>query len=143
MRVSEKVMYLKGLLAGLDVNEGKEGKIYAAIVDALNEIAISISDLEEAFNEISEQVDEIDESLNLVEEDLYGEEQENEDDDSFEDEEDDELFDPEEEIYEVICPTCGDKIYLDQSMMEEGSMLCPNCGESLEFDFEEESQDQE
>ena len=41
-----------------------------------------------------------------------------------------------EEEYEVVCPECGDSIYLNYDMLEEGEMTCPNCGEHLEFDLD-------
>ena len=53
------------------------------------------------------------------------------DDYDFDDEDDD------EELYEVVCPTCGDSLLLDSGMLDEGSMACPNCGENLEFDLDD------
>ncbi len=46
---------------------------------------------------------------------------------------DDELED--DELYEVICPTCNDTICITESILLDGSMECPNCGEFLEFDL--------
>jgi DNA-directed RNA polymerase subunit RPC12/RpoP len=43
-----------------------------------------------------------------------------------------------EELYEVICPTCKDKIHLTESMLATGSIDCPGCGEHLEFDLTDE-----
>ena len=52
------------------------------------------------------------------------------DDDDFD-------FSDDDELYEVTCPTCGDTILLDESIIDEGSMNCPNCDELLEFDYNE------
>ena len=52
-------------------------------------------------------------------------------------EDDDCDFDDEDEMYEVCCPSCGDTILLNDSILEEGSMECPNCGETLEFDYDD------
>jgi DNA-directed RNA polymerase subunit RPC12/RpoP len=52
-------------------------------------------------------------------------------------EEDDEQLET-EELYEVICPTCKDKIHLTESMLATGSIDCPGCGEHLEFDLSDE-----
>ncbi len=41
----------------------------------------------------------------------------------------------EDELYEVICPTCNDTICITESILLDGSMECPNCGEFLEFDL--------
>jgi hypothetical protein len=59
--------------------------------------------------------------------------------DDFIDDEDDEDIELEtEELYEVICPTCKDKIHLTKAMLETGSIDCPGCGEHLEFDLSDE-----
>ena len=63
------------------------------------------------------------------------------DDDDYDD--DDFDFDEDEDIYEVVCPTCGDSIMLNEQMVEEGSMSCPNCGELLEFDLEDEDEEED
>ena len=48
MSVSEKVAYLRGLMEGLDIDgDKKEGKMFAAIIDALDEIASDLSDIDE------------------------------------------------------------------------------------------------
>ena len=39
------------------------------------------------------------------------------------------------------CPSCNDEIYLDEDMVETGSIKCPNCGEMLEFESDEETQE--
>jgi DNA-directed RNA polymerase subunit RPC12/RpoP len=128
MTITEKVAYLKGLIEGLGVDEGtKEGRIIKAIVDVLDDMALTVSDMEDGLSEISEQVDAIDEDLEDLEKDFYG------DEDSDEDDEDDE--DDDSDYYEVTCPKCGEKVYLDEELLSDGEMTCPNCGEKLEFDF--------
>lgn len=135
MTITEKVAYLKGLADGMKLNtESDEGKLLSAIIDAMEDMALTVSDLEDTVAELSAQVDEIDDDLGAVEEDLYGDECDCCDDD---DEDDDTL-------YEVECPSCGDVICLDDGMLEEGEIDCPNCGEKLEFDIEvEEAPDEE
>ena len=119
--MTEKVAYLKGLMNGLELDATtKEGKLLAAMVDVLEEMALSIVDVEEAYDELQEIVDQIDEDLGELEEDFY-----DEDGCGCEDEE-----------YEIVCPSCGDAIYVDFDMLQEGEMECPNCGEHLEFDLE-------
>ena len=136
MTVTERVAYLKGLAEGLDLSkETKEGKILAAIIDVLDDVAYEISDLQEALGEIGEQVDMIDEDLDALEEIVY------EDDEcgcEDEDDEDDEDYEIDGDLYEVTCPNCGDTIYLDEDMIDEGEMACPGCGENLEFVFDED-----
>ena len=49
MTISEKVAYLKGLAEGLnlDVDKSKEGKLISVMIGILEEIGLSIEDLEE------------------------------------------------------------------------------------------------
>lgn len=126
MDLTEKVAYLKGLIEGLGLTaDTKEGKVIGAIVDILDDMALSISDLEDGVELISEQVEGIDEDLEELIEDIY----DDDDDDDYDDD------DFEGELYEVTCPNCGDVICVDEDMLDEGEIDCPGCGETLEFDF--------
>ena len=128
MTITEKVAYLKGLVEGLGIDEStKEGRIIKAIVDVLDDIALTVSDVEDGITEISEQVDAIDEDLEDLEKDFYGDE----DDDDEDDEED---FD-DSDCYDLVCPKCGENVCVDDELLSEGEMNCPKCGEKLEFDF--------
>ena len=133
MTITEKVAYLKGLAEGMKLNaDTPEGKMLLAIVDVLDDISLTVEDLDDGFTELSAQVDEIDEDLGSLEEDCYGEECECDDD------EDECDCCDEEPMYEVECPSCGNTICINESMLEEGEMECPNCHELLEFDIQEE-----
>lgn len=123
MELNEKIAYLKGLMEGLGVTaETKEGKVIEAIVDILDDIALSISDMEDGLDMIAEQVEAIDEDVEDLVDAVYDDD--DEDDDEFEG-----------ELYEVTCPKCGDVICVDEDMLDEGEIDCPGCGETLEFDF--------
>lgn len=124
MTVTEKVAYLKGLVEGLGVDETtKEGRIVKAVVDVLDNVALSVSDMEQNLSELSEQVDAIDEDLEDIEKDFYG------DDDSDDDDDDDDDVD----YYEVTCPNCGEKVYLDDEILSDGAPKCPKCGAKLDI----------
>ena len=138
MTNSERASYLRGLMEGLELDpNAKETKVLNAMLELLDDLALSVEELEDGFDLLSQQVDEIDEDLGAVEEDFYGLEEE--DDcccghhhhyhDDFEDAE-----------FEVTCPSCGTTIELTDEMLEEDSVVCPNpdCGEVLEFDFDDE-----
>ncbi len=72
MTLTEKVAYLKGLVDGLDIDAAtKEGKIIKAMVDILDDMALTISDLEDEVADLDEQVELIDEDLDTLEEDYY------------------------------------------------------------------------
>ena len=145
MKCTEKVAYLQGLMEGLDLDKNsKEGKLFAAMADVLDDLAHAVSELGEAHNDLCDQVDAIDSDLGDVEEFLFGDEDEEDDEDGcscghhhHDDEDEDEEI--EGDLYEVECPACGDTICIDESLLEEGSIDCPNCGEHLEFDLDDEA----
>ena len=136
MTVTERVAYLKGLAEGLELDAtSKEGKLLKAIIETLDDLAFELTDLQEVVSELGEQIDMIDEDLDGLEEIVYEE---------CDDDCDCDCDDCEEgEYYEVVCPTCGDSIYLDDEMIEEGEIDCPGCGEHLEFDFDEEDDEED
>ncbi len=149
MTISEKSAYLKGLMDGLELSkETNEGKMIAAIVDLLGDMAKRIADIEETTIAISDELDEIEEDLDAIEDFIMDDEDDFEDyeeDDSWEgwDEDDEEGFDFGDEdstIYEVEC-ACGEIINFDEETLEKGSIVCPNCGETLEFSFEDEDEE--
>ena len=131
MDILEKVAYLKGLAEGLGLDaESKEGKLFAAIIDVLDEMAEEILDLEEEMADIEEGLDAVSDDLSEVEETLYELEDEfDDDDDEDEDEED------EEDCFMTTCPACEEEIFFDETVLEDGEVVCPNCGEKLEFDL--------
>lgn len=123
MTITEKVSYVRGLAKGLELDENqKEVKLIASIIDLLDDMALTISDLEEGFNNVSDQLDAVDEDLYNLEEDVY-----NCDNKDL----NDELF------CEVTCPKCNETICLSEDILLKGEIDCPNCGETLEFDFDD------
>jgi len=123
MSVTERVAYLKGLLEGMELDtDKKEGKIWKAVLSVLEEIADSVCDLEEENARLSDAMSDFDEELAALEGEMLLDE-----DDSPESEDD--------SLYQVICPTCGEVIFMDDALLSEGSTVCPACGEELEFDL--------
>ena len=149
MTISEKSAYLKGLMDGLKLNtESDEGKMIAAIVDMLGDLARKVTDIEETTIAISDELDEIEEDLDAIEDFIMDED----DDEDWEDEEEDEEWDEDEDyeegfdfgdedstIYEVVC-ACGTVINFDEETLEKGSIICENCGETLEFSVDEDEE---
>lgn len=75
MTITEKVAHLKGFIEGIELDEStKEGKVIKAMVDILDDMALSISDIEDEIVDMSEQVEDIDQDLEMVIEDIYGDE---------------------------------------------------------------------
>ena len=151
MTISEKSAYLKGLMDGLKLNtESDEGKMIAAIVDMLGDLARKVTDIEDTTIAISDELDEIEEDLDAIEDFIM-----DVDDEDWDDEEEDEEWEEDEEeygeegfdfgdedsiIYEVTC-ACGTVISFDEETLEEGSIICDNCGETLEFSLEDEDEE--
>ncbi len=145
MKLTEKMSYLLGLMEGLEIdNNTKEGKALLAMADVMQEMVIYVEDLQSQVDELTELCDILDEDLGSVEEDIYECDDDCDcdcdcDDDCdcgcCDDDDDDFEFDDDDELYEVTCPSCGDTILLDESIIDEGSMNCPNCDELLEFDY--------
>ena len=144
MEITEKVAYLKGLAEGMELDtEKKEGKLLAAIIDVLDDMALEIADMKADQEELYDGLDAVSDDLEDVEDAVFG-------DDEDEDEEDGEYEEAEEDedCYATTCPTCEETIYFDESVLEDGEVICPNCGEKLEFDLDgledqDESEDQE
>ena len=111
-QLNEKIAYLAGLAEGLDIDTStKEGKLLKAIVEAMGEISDEIVGLQSDVADLEELVDEIDEDLGSVEED--------------------------DDYFEITCPNCDEKIYLDGEMLTtEESITCPNCNEPIELEFD-------
>ena len=144
MEIMEKVAYLKGLAEGMELDtEKKEGKVLAASIDVLENVALELEDLWDEQVELADGLDAVSDDLEDVEDVLF----DDEDEDDYEDE-DEEDFDDDEDCYATTCPTCEETIYFDESILEDGEVICPNCGEKLEFDMssleeDEESEDEE
>ena len=127
MGISEKIAYLKGLMEGMNVDtESNEGKLFAAVVDVLDEIALEVEDLTDEVMELGDGLDVISDDLSDVEDIVYDEWDDDDDDD-----------DEEEECYATTCPECEEEIFFDDTMLEDGEIICPNCGAKLEFDLSE------
>ena len=123
MTITEKVAHLKGLVEGMDFNgDNKETKVLNEILDVLEDIALTVSDLDDEMGLVTEQLDAVDEDLAELEEVFY---------DECED-----CCDCEDDMYEVECPNCGETVYFDEDIIMEGEAQCPNCGTELEFDVD-------
>ena len=120
MGISEKVAYLKGLAEGLTLDtESKEGKLIAAIIDVLDNMADEIADMQDEMVDIEDGLDAVSDDLSEVEESRYELDDEDED----------------EECFMTTCPECEEEVYFDETVLEDGEVVCPNCGTKLEFDL--------
>ena len=105
--------------------EKPETKLINAIIELLDDVTLTVSDLEDGLELLNEQVDAVDEDLDELESFVY-------------EEYDDEDYDEDEDYFEIECPKCGETVCVDESMLEDGSINCPNCDELLEFELDDE-----
>ena len=121
MTITEKVAYLKGLAEGLGIDneKSKEAKLIAAIIDVLEDMGLSIEDLENNADMMADELDAISDDLADVEEEVYGD---------YDDEDDDEFF-------QVECPNCGELLEIDEEALDEGVIQCPACEQKFVLDL--------
>ena len=129
MTISEKVAYLKGLAEGLnlDTEKSKEGKLISVMIGILEEIGLSIEDLEENALALGEEIDVLSDDLADVESVVFDED-EDEDDEDFDD-----------DWFEVECPTCEEPLFIDEEAMAEGIVICPNCESKFALDLSDDT----
>ena len=78
MNLNEKMSYLQGLLAGLELDTTtKEGKAITKMAEVMSELVLYVDDLQSQVDELTELCDILDQDLGAVEDDFY-------DDDEFE-----------------------------------------------------------
>ena len=129
MTISEKSAYLKGLMEGMNLNtESNEGKMIAAIVDLLGDMAKRVTDIEETTIAISDELDEIEEDLDAIE-------------DFIMDEDDDDDEDYDDDWFEGECPTCGETLVVDDKALADGEVECPECGSRYALDLSDDDEE--
>ena len=132
MTISEKVAYLKGLAEGLnlDVEKSKEGKLISVMIGILEEVGMSLEDLEENVTALGEELDAVSDDLSDVESVVFDDE----------DEEDDE---GEDDFFEVECPNCQEPLIIDDEALAAGEVECPNCEQRFSLELTDEGGDEE
>ena len=131
MTISEKVAYLKGLAEGLnlDTEKSKEGKLISVMIGILEEIGMSIEDLEENTVALGEEIDVLSDDLSDVEDVVFDEdEDEDEDDEDYDD-----------DWFEVECPTCEEPLVIDDKALADGMIQCPNCHDKFALDLSDDT----
>ena len=127
MTITEKVAYLKGLAEGLnlDTEKSKEGKLISVMIGILEEVGLSIEDLEENALALGEEIDVLSDDLADVESVVFDE-----------DENDEEDYD--DDWFEVECPTCEEPLIIDDEALAEGFIQCPNCQSKFSLDLSDD-----
>ena len=136
MNSKERIAYLRGLLDFLPKEE-KETKIYSAIAEALESLAVELGEhaklLElqrEDYDSLAEEMDELHEAVYDLEETVgMGDE---DDDDFCGDGDVEELGGLTESYISMTCPSCAYSFYYKYEEDKENSRLvCPSCGEEF------------
>ena len=141
MTVKEKCAYIKGLMAGLEIDpQNPYTKVISEIINVLVDISNKLDELDNETNELGDYVEELDEALGDVEEIIYDDEYYDDDeydDDEYDDDDDDMYCDDccdeccgEGDLYEVECPHCKETIYVDEDE-DISALVCPACGKAI------------
>ena len=128
MTISEKVAYLKGLAEGLDLDteKSKEGKLISVMIGILEEVGLSLEDMEENALNLGEEIDALSDDLADVESIVYDEEEDDDDED-------------EEDGFEVECPNCDEPLFIGDDELAEGVVVCPNCNTRFSLDLSDDT----
>ena len=134
MTISEKVAYLKGLAEGLnlDTEKSKEGKLISVMIGILEEVAMSIEDLEENTTALGEAIDAVSDDLSDVEDAVFEDEDDEEDTEDYDD-----------DWFEVECPTCQEPLIVDDKALADGFVQCPSCGDKFALNLTDDDETEE
>ena len=139
MTISEKVAYLKGLAEGLELDKdpSREGKLIARIIEILEDVGLAVEDLENEVEAVGDELDALSDDVDDLEMIVYEDWEEGDDAD---DEEDVITFptDLGDDFFEIECPSCGEDIVIDESVLDAGEVSCPNCGDRFSLDLTDE-----
>ena len=99
------------------------------MAEILEEIGLSIEDLEENTQALGEEIDVLSDDLSDVEDVVFDEdEDEDEDDEDYDD-----------DWFEVECPTCEEPLVIDDKALADGMIQCPNCHDKFALDLSDDT----
>ena len=142
--LSERVSYLQGLADGLKLDEGtNEGKLLKAIIDVLDDMAISIEEIEDNQKDMYDDLDALDEQLEDLEDYLFDDDCDCDCDCDCDDDcccccsDDDCECSDLEDYAELECPGCGASIEIEKSFADECKevLVCPSCKEEIHIEW--------
>lgn len=129
MDLNAKVAYIRGLMTGMEFDpNSKNGKIIAAMMDLLEEMAATVTEHDQALDQAFDELDAIDEDLDDLTDALFGTEEDDEDEDAE---------------YEVTCPNCGTVTAVDEDTLLSQELVCPNCGAAFDIELAPEDGEEE
>lgn len=126
MDLNAKAAYIRGLMTGMEFDPAsKNGKVIAAMMDLLEEMAASVTEHDNALDQVYDELETLDQDLDDLVADLYGDEEDEEEEDG-------------EDLYEVTCPNCGAVATVDEETLldQDQELVCPNCGAAFDIELE-------
>ncbi|MDR1376944.1 MAG: hypothetical protein LBJ22_05490 [Synergistaceae bacterium] len=131
MNSKERIAYLRGIFDFMP-REEKEAKIYSAIVDALDALALEIEEHtklielhREDYDALAEEMDDLHNAIYELEESVGMEDSE----EDYDEEEREELT---ESYISMTCPSCAYSFYYKyEDGKEDEKLVCPSCGEEF------------
>ena len=133
MDLNAKAAYIRGLMTGMEFDpESKNGKIIAAMMDLLEEMAATVVEHDDALDQVYDELETLDQDLDDVVSDLY----------ELEDDEDDEDDEKPADLYEVTCPNCGAVVTVDEDTLLSQDLTCPNCHAAFDIEIKDEEDEE-
>ena len=134
MDLNAKAAYIRGLMTGMEFDpESKNGKIIAAMMDLLEEMAATVVEHDDALDQVYDELETLDQDLDDVVSDLY----------ELEDDEDDEDDEEPADLCEVTCPNCGAVVTVDEDTLLSQDLTCPNCHAAFDIEIKDEEDEDE
>ena len=133
MDLNAKAAYIRGLMTGMEFDpESKNGKIIAAMMDLLEEMAATVVEHDDALDQVYDELETLDQDLDDVVSDLY----------ELEDDEDDEDDEEPADLYEVTCPNYGAVVTVDEDTLLSQDLTCPNCHAAFDIEIKDEEDEE-
>ncbi|MDQ7793003.1 MAG: AraC family transcriptional regulator [bacterium] len=106
MDLKERVRYLQGLAAGLQVgDESPTGRVLNGVLEVLEQVATELREVNQSYSELEDYVECVDADLAEVEQGLGG------------------------EASSLTCPECGGTLEIpEEDEASAPEVTCPDCG---------------
>ena len=129
MDLNARAAYIRGMMNGMEFDAAsKEGKVIAAMMDLLEQMAAVVTDHDDALYQVYDELETLDEDMDDLISFLAGDEGDGEDDE-------------EDAVYEVTCPNCKTVSTVDEETLLNSELVCPNCGAAFDVELEGEDAD--
>ena len=124
MDLNARAAYIRGMMNGMEFDAAsKEGKVIAAMMDLLEQMAAVVTDHDDALDQVYDELETLDEDMDDLISFLAGDEGDGEDDE-------------EDAVYEVTCPNCKTVSTVDEETLLNSELVCPNCGAAFDIELE-------